>query len=36
MATQRAAPEGSGAVTPDAIMLLGMAYWGSKTLLSAV
>jgi hypothetical protein len=36
MATQRAAPEGSGAVTPDAIMQLGMAYWGSKTLLSAV
>jgi hypothetical protein len=36
MATQEAVPEGSTAVTPDAIMQLGTAYWGSKTLLSAV
>ena len=36
MATQDAASEKSAAVTPDAIMQLGMAYWGSKTLLSAV
>ncbi|WP_319435874.1 methyltransferase [Mycobacterium sp. RTGN5] len=36
MATQDAAQDGSTAVTPDAIMRLGTAYWGSKTLLSAV
>src|SRR3954470_299536 len=36
MATQDAAPDRSTAVTPDAIMQLGTAYWGSKTLLSAV
>lgn len=31
-----AAAEKAGQVTPDAIMQLGTAYWGSKTLLSAV
>ena len=36
MAGQHAASDGSTAVTPDAIMQLGTAYWGSKTLLSAV
>lgn len=36
MAIQDAASVGSAAVTPDAIMQLGTAYWGSKTLLSAV
>jgi hypothetical protein len=36
MAIQDAAPDGAAAVTPDAIMQLGTAYWGSKTLLSAV
>lgn len=36
MTTKDAAPNGSAAVTPDAIMHLGTAYWGSKTLLSAV
>jgi len=36
MAGQQAAAEGSEAVTPDAIMQLGTAYWGSKALLSAV
>jgi len=36
MTTQDAVPDGSTAVTPDAIMHLGTAYWGSKTLLSAV
>jgi hypothetical protein len=34
-APQTAAVE-SGPVTPDAIMQLGLAFWGSKTLLSAV
>ena len=32
MAGQHAASDGSTAVTPDAIMQLGTAYWGSKTL----
>src|SRR5262245_14654377 len=36
MAGQHAAADGSKAVTPDAIMQLGTAYWGSKTLLSAI
>ena len=36
MAIQDAVPDGPAAVTPDAIMQLGTAYWGSKTLLSAV
>src|SRR6478735_1067129 len=36
MVIQDAVPDGSTAVTPDAIMQLGTAYWGSKTLLSAV
>lgn len=36
MTTKDAVPNGSAAVTPDAIMHLGTAYWGSKTLLSAV
>jgi len=31
-----AAPEQAEHVTPDAIMQLGLGFWGSKTLLSAV
>jgi hypothetical protein len=34
--SQAATVEGGAQVTPDAIMQLGMAFWGSKTLLSAV
>jgi len=33
---QTAAVEPATQVTPDAIMQLGLAFWGSKTLLSAV
>ena len=33
---ETAAVEHAGEVTPDAIMQLGLAFWGSKTLLSAV
>ncbi|MBA2255973.1 MAG: methyltransferase, partial [Thermoleophilaceae bacterium] len=33
---QAAAVERTAQVTPDAIMQLGLAFWGSKTLLSAV
>ena len=33
---QAAAVEHGAQVTPDAIMQLGLAFWGSKTLLSAV
>jgi hypothetical protein len=33
---KHAASDGSASVTPDAILRLGTAYWGSKTLLSAV
>ncbi|WP_445168236.1 methyltransferase [Mycolicibacterium sp. Dal123E01] len=36
MAGQNPTSDGSPTVTPDAIMQLGTAYWGSKTLLSAV
>ena len=32
----RTAPEQAEQVTPDAIMQLGLGFWGSKTLLSAV
>ena len=32
----RTAPEQAEPVTPDAIMQLGLAFWGSKALLSAV
>jgi hypothetical protein len=34
--TQSQTQESTNAVTPDAIMQLGLAFWGSKTLLSAV
>jgi hypothetical protein len=33
---QTASPEAGAQVTPEAIMQLGLAFWGSKTLLSAV
>jgi precorrin-6B methylase 2 len=36
MSEAQAAVEQSGNVTPDAIMELGFAFWGSKTLLSAI
>jgi hypothetical protein len=36
MSEPETAAVGRAAVTPDAIMELGMAFWGSKTLLSAV
>lgn len=36
MSDERAATDGVRAVSPNAIMQLGTAYWGSKTLLSAV
>jgi precorrin-6B methylase 2 len=33
---QTASPEGAAHVTPDAIVQLGLGFWGSKTLLSAI